>query len=184
MPIVRGEWYHQSTRPMLKYKDGAVTADVEQSDVASCAVTSGSIALAAVKSEHASTGLRRRSVSLFFKGTTSTEAAGVAAVESTALVVWRPSVPINVVGFDVLNPSLYGNATCDNLTLYGNEGTCIGHVPFKSVSTGVARGTRTAGSGLVRQALAADTNVLAKLFTSTCSQPADLLIQLHYESTA
>ena len=183
---------------------GGVTADVEQGDIASCAVTSGTIAAGAmtcgalaagavgataalgdaiVTSEKASTNLRHNTVSLYFDGTTSTEAAGVAVVESTALVAWRPRVTVNVLAIEHVALSLHGNATCDNFTLYGNAGTCIGDVALKAVSTAVGRGTRTAGSAITQSALAAGTNVLVKLFTSTCSQPGKAAIIVHFEST-
>ena len=49
MPIVSGgEWWNQNSRPMLKARAGAVTADVEQGDVNSCAVTSGALAASSV----------------------------------------------------------------------------------------------------------------------------------------
>ena len=48
MPISRGEWYNSGSRPMMKARDGAVTADVEQGDIASCALTSGTLAAGSV----------------------------------------------------------------------------------------------------------------------------------------
>lgn len=185
MPIVSGgEWWNQGTRPVLKQRTGAVTADVEEADLASCAVTCAKIAAQHVVSEKASCGLQRRSYAFVFSKATSTEAGGESAVGTTAIEVWRPSVAVNVL--DVEHYPIggkYGNATCDNFTLYGNNGTCIGHFPLKSVSTGINRGTRTAISGLNQVALAAGTAVLCKLFTSTCSETVDSLFVVHYQST-
>lgn len=224
MPIDRGSWWNSgSPRPIMKV-GGGVTADVEQDDIASCAinaaalaalsvtsgklaagavtcfaladahVTSGKLAAAAVTctalgaghvvSEKASCGLQRRSYSFTFSKATSTEAGGEAAVGTTAIEVWRPSVAINVLGFDHMPiGGKYQNATCDNFTLYANAGTCLGHVALKAVSTGISRGVRTAGSGLTQVALAADTPIFVKLFTSTCSETVDSLFTIHYTST-
>lgn len=204
MPIVTGEWFNSGSRPMMKSRSGAVTADVEQGDVGSCAVDQGSVATCAmtsqnyaagsvtcnavkaghIVSEKASSGLQRRSYSFVFAKATSTETGGAAAVGTTAIEVWRPSVAINVLSIDHMPlGGKYGNATCDNFTLYGNAGTCIGHIPLKTVSTGILRGTRTCAVGLTQVALAADTPVLVKLFTSTCSETVDSLITVHYQSS-
>jgi hypothetical protein len=161
-----------------------VTAEVEESEIASCAVTCSKIAAGHVVSERASCGLQRRTASFVFSKASSTETGGEAAVGTTAIEVWRPSVAVNVLDVE-LTPigGKYGNATCDNFTLYGNAGTCIGHFPLKTVSTGILRGTRTAIAGLTQVALAAGTPVLCKLFTSTCSETVDALFTLHYQST-
>ena len=185
-PIVSGsgDWWSHNTRPLLKARAGVVTADVEESEIASCAVTCSKMARGHVVSEIASCGLQRRSVSFVFAKATSTEAGGEAAVGTTAIEVWRPSVAVNVIGFDHMPiGGKYGNATCDNFTLYANAGTCLGHVALKAVSTGINRGIRTAGSGLTQTSLAADTPVLCKLFTSTCSETVDSLFVVHYQST-
>ena len=184
-PIVAGgEWWNQGTRPLLKARTGAVTAEIEEGEIASCAVTCSKIARGHIISESASCGLQRRAFSFVFSKASSTETGGEAAVGTTAIEVWRPSVSVNVLGIDH-EPigGKYGNATCDNFTLYGNAGTCIGHITLKTVSTGILRGTRTAGTGLVQVALAADTPVLCKLFTSTCSETVDSLVTIHYQST-
>ena len=193
MPIVNGDWWNTGSRPVMKVRSGAVTADVEQGDVASCAVTSGTIAAGAVTcaaiaalhvvSEKASCGLQRRTHSFVFSKATSTETGGESAVGTTAIEVWRPSVAVNILSIDHMPLAKYGNATCDNFTLYGNEGTCIGHVVLKAVSTGINRGVRTPTCELVQVALAAGTAVLVKLFTSTCSETADSLFTVHYQST-
>ena len=185
MPITREvAWYNAGSRPMLKQSDGRVTADVEESDIASCAVTCSKIAAEHVVSEKASCGLRRRTFSFVFSKATSTEAGGETAVGTTAIEVWRPSVAVEVLGFDHMPiGGKYGNATCDNFTLYANAGTCLGHVALKAVSTGINRGVRTAGSGLTQTALAAGTPVLCKLFTSTCSETVDSLFTISYLST-
>lgn len=178
MTLVRGEWFNQGARPILKAKE-----DVEQGDFAACAIQAADVAGGAINSEKASANLRLNHILLFYGESSSTEAAGAAIHESTARAYWRPRSNVNVLAIKHIPMALHENATCDNFTLYGNNGTCIGHVPLKSVSTGIARGTVTVGSGLNQVALAACTDVLIKLFTSTCSVPGRAVIQLDYEST-
>lgn len=182
--MITGEWYNQNSRPILKSSVGnAVTADVETCDIKDSAVTAAKVTDGIVSSEKATANLRRKSVLLYFDGTSSTEAAGVAVVESTSLVAWRPAVNVSVTGVAHVALSLHGNATCDNFTLYGNAGTCIADVALKAVSTGIVRGTRTASGAITQAALAAGTNVLVKLNTSTCSQPGKAAIQIDYETS-
>ena len=187
MPINRDvAWYNTGARPVMKVDSAhaAVTADVEETDLGSCAVTCSKIAAGHVVSEKASCGLQRRSFSFVFSKATSTETGGEAAVGTTAIEVWRPSVAINVLDVEHFPiGGKYGNATCDNFTLYANAGTCLGHFPLKTVSTGILRGTRTAIAGLNQVALAAGTPVLCKLFTSTCSETVDSLFVIYYQST-
>ena len=173
MSIDRGEWWNSGSRPLMKSAAG-VSADVETCDIASRSVVS----------EKASCGLQRRTATFMLSKASSTEAGGETAVGTTAIEVWRPSVAVNVLDVEHMPLSgKYGNATCDNFTLYGNQGTCIGHFPLKTVSTGILRGTRTAIAGLNQVALAAGTAVLCKLVTSTCSETVDSLFTIHYQST-
>ena len=186
MPITRGgEWFNQNTRPILKARSGAVTADVEQDDVASCAISSGSIALGVVKSEHATSALRRKTHTIIFDGASSTEAGGVAAVLTTAIAVWQPPTAIDIVGVDFFTLGRYQNATCDIFTLYGNAGTCIGQVSLKAVaaSTALLRGVRVALTGLNQTALAAGTNVLISANVSTCSEVGRTMFVIDYVTT-
>ncbi len=175
-------WWGQGSRPALKSL-GAVSQDIGSCEIADGAVIAAKIAGGIVSSEKATANLRHNTIALYFDGTTSTEAAGVAVVESTALVAWRPRVNVNVLAVTHVALSLHGNATCDNFTIYGNAGTCITDVALKAVSTAVARGVRTAGGAITQAALAAGTNVLVKLFTSTCSQPGRGAILIDYETT-
>ena len=172
MSPVLGEWFNQNARPILKSEN-----QVSQ-DVASCDLGDG-----IVTSEKATARLRHNTIALYFDGTTSTEAAGVAVVESTSLVAWRPRVAVNVLAVTHVALSLHGNATCDNFTLYGNAGTCITDVAPKAVSTAIARGVRTAGGTITRAALAAGTDVFVKLFTSTCSQPGKSALLIDFETS-
>ena len=166
-------WWHQASRPILKSL-GAVSRDVETCDLGAGVVTS----------EKATANLRRRSVLLFCEGATSTEAAGVAAAGTTAIVAWRPSVNVSVVAISHVTLLPWQNATCDNFTLYGNAGTCIGDVGLKAASTAILRGVRTAGSSITQAALAAGTDVLVKQNLSTCSVSARSAVQIDYESSA
>ena len=186
MPITRnGDWWNQNTRPLLKVKAGAVTADVEQDDVASCAVTSGSVALGAIKSEHATSGLRRKTHTIIFDGASSTEAGGVAAVGTTALAVWQTPVALSIVGVDFFTLARYQNATCDIFTLYGNAGTSIGQVSLKAVaaSTSLLRGVRVAATGLNMTALPAGADVLISANVSTCSEVGRTMFVIDYVTT-
>ena len=176
--------------------DGAVTsgklgaASVTCTALADGHVTSGKLgassvtctALAAghVLSEKASSNLRMNHILLFYGEASSSEAAGAAIHESTARAYWRPRINVNVLNIKHIAMGLHENATCDDYTLYGNNGTCIGHVPLKTVSTGIARGTVTPGTGLNLVALTACSDVLIKLFTSTCSVPGRAVIQIDY----
>lgn len=193
MPFVRGEWWNQSVRPILKAgKD--VTADVEQDDVASCAVSAGKIAVGGVSataqvadgivtSEKATANLRIRSVLVFLEGATSTEAAGQVQPCSTANAVWRPSVNVSVLGITRYSLALEEMATCDNFVLYGNAGTCIGGILLKTGSTAPAAYTRTCSGALTLTALAAGTDVLVRRFSSTCSVQGRSAVQIDYESS-
>lgn len=165
-------WYNQGSRPVLK-SQGAVTQDVT-----ACEIADG-----VVSSEKATASLRTRSVLLFCEAATSTEAAGVNAAGTTAIVAWRPSTNVYVTGLSHITLAPWQNATCDNLTLYGNAGTCIGDIGLKAASTAIARGVRTAGGAITRAALAAGTNVLIKQNLSTCSVSARSAVQIDYEAT-
>lgn len=196
MPFAGGDWWTQNARPILKYRSGAVTADVEQDDVASCAVTCAALAAGAVAaankmadgivtSEKATAALRHRTIAFTVQAPSSSEAAGIAAVESTSAVLWRPRTAVNVLQVTGFTRALYENATCDMFVLYGNNGTCIGQISLKAVagSTALATGTRTAGSAITQAALAAGTDVLLKHVTSTCSTPRPYEIVIDFEST-
>ena len=167
MPFT-GEWYHQSQRPILKTGRG-VTADVEQTDVASCAVTS----------EGATSILRSRSITVIVEKPTASSSEGW----SSSYVAWRPLINVNVLRVQHVALGVHENATCDNYTIYGNAGTCISQIALKAVSTAIAAGTRTAGAAITQAALAACTDVLIKLFGSTCSMPARAAFQIDYESS-
>lgn len=202
MPIT-GDWWSQSQRPILK-QGRAVTADVEQGDVASCAVTSGALAAGAVTcgalaagavgatatlgdtivtSEKASTNLNTRSVLVFLEGATSTEAAGQVRPCSTTNAVWRPLVPVSVLRIQRYSLALEEMATCDNFTLYGNAGTCIGGILLSAGTTNPAAYTRTASGALTLTALAACTDVLVRRFSSTCSVQGRSAFQIDFISS-
>jgi len=165
-------WWNHGARPVLK-SEGAVSQDV-----AACDIGDG-----VVSSEKATANLRSRSVLLFCEAATSTEAAGVAAAGTTAIVAWRPGVNINVTRIAHVTLGAWQNATCDNLTLYGNAGTCIGDIGLKAASTAIARGVRTAGGSITQAALAAGTDVLVKQNLSTCSVSARSAVQIDYETS-
>lgn len=169
---ITGEWYHQNARPILK------SENVVSQDVATCDLGDG-----IVTSEKATSNLRARSILLFMAAATSTEAGGVAGVATTAIVAWRPRIPVNVLAVSYLSLQPHQNATCDNFTLYGNAGTCITDIALKGESTALARGTRVASGALTRVALAANTDVLIKGFLSTCSVSGMAGFILDYEST-
>ena len=165
-------WWNHGARPVLK-SEGAVSQDV-----AACDIGDG-----VVSSEKATANLRSRSILLFCEAATSTEAAGVAAAGTTAIVAWRPGVNVNVTRIAHVTLGAWQNATCDNLTLYGNAGTCIGDIGLKAASTAIARGVRTAGGSITQSALAAGTDVLIKQNLSTCSVSARSAVQIDYETT-
>lgn len=179
MPIT-GEWFHQNQRPILK-QGGNVTADVEQGDVASCAITASAIAAGIITSEKATGNLRARTVMLVVEKPTASSSEGW----SSAYVVWRPLTNVNIVRVQAINFGVYENATCDIYTVYGNAGTSISQISYKAVagSTALAAGTRTAGSAVNQAALAACTDVLITLTGSTCSMPSRLGLLIDYEST-
>ena len=181
MPIV-GDWWTKSQRPILKQGRG-VTADVEQADVASCAVATAGIASCNVTSEKASASLRRNSVLVFLEAATSTEAAGQVTPCSTANAVWRPGANVDVLAVTRFSLALEEMATCDNFVLYGNAGTCIGGVVLSAGTTNPAAYTRTCSGALTQTALAAGTNVLIQRLSSTCSRQGRSAFQIDYEST-
>ena len=174
MPIVSGgDWGHQNTRPILKARSGAVTADVETAD----------LALGSVLSENASSNLRSRSILVYLESATSTEAAGQVRPCSTTNAVWRPSIPVNILGITRYSLALEEMATCDNFVLYGNAGTCIGGILLKLGTTGPIAYTRTCSGALTQTALAAGTDVLIQRLSSTCSVQGRSAFQIEYEST-
>ena len=192
-PPFQGDWWSQSQRPILK-QGRAVTADVEQGDVASCAIQAGNIAAggvsatapfadAIVTSEKASTNLATRSVLVFLEGATSTEAAGQIRPCSTTNAVWRPFVPISVLRIQRYSLALEEMATCDNFVLYGNAGTCIGGILLSAGTTNPSAYTRTASGALTLTALAACTDVFVRRFSSTCSVQGRSAIQIDYLSS-
>lgn len=167
-----GEWYHQGSRPLLKTQKNT-TPDIATCDIQNLSVTS----------EKASDGLNTRSILLFLEGATSTEAAGQVRPCSTANVVWRTPVAIEVLGITRYSLALEEMATCDNFVVYGNNGTCIGGILLKAGTTNPAAYTRTCSGALTRTALAAGTNVLVQRLSSTCSVQGRSAIQLDYMST-
>lgn len=191
MPIERGEWWNSGSRPVMKARAGAVTADVEQGDLASCAVQAGNIAAGGVSatgqvadgiitSEKATSLLRARSVTVIVEKPTASSSGGW----SSSYVVWRPLTAVNVLRVQGINLGVYENATCDILEVYGNAGTSISQISFKAVaSTNIAAGTRTAGAAVNQAALAACTDVLIKLSGSTCSVPSRVAVAIDYESS-
>ena len=184
MPIDRGAWWNTGGRPIMKV-DGraAITADVETSDIAASAVTGPKVADGVITSEKATANLRANSITLYFAGATSTEAAGQVRPCSTGNAVWRPSINVSVLGITRYSLALEEMATCDNFVLYGNNGTCIGGILLKAGTTNPVGYTRTCSGALTQTALAAGTNVLVQRLSSTCSVQGASLIQIDWEST-
>lgn len=187
MPIVfGGEWWNQNTRPILKVRAGAVTADVEQADLETCAVTCAALGALVVSSEKASVNLVTRSYEVTI---VPPEPSGLLSGGTsiggwtTAYTVWRPLVPITVKRVQAYILDNYQHACNDSLTLYGNAGTSIGDIYFCGLATAIAGGTRVAGGNLNLVALPGCTDVLVKWAVSTCSVAKAVTVQLDYQTT-
>lgn len=177
-----GEWFNQSSRPILK-SGGSVSQDIATCDLADSAVTAVKVADGVISSEKATANLRLSSILVYLDAATSTEAAGQVSPCSTTNAVWRPSANVNVLAITRYSLGLEEMATCDNFVLYGNAGTCIGGILLKTGSTAPARGTRTCSGALTQVALAAGTDVFIQRLSSTCSVQARSAFQLDYESS-
>lgn len=185
MAVLRGDWWAQDPvahRPVLKN-----LGDVDSTDLADGAVTSGKLGANAVTcsristghvvSEHASVGLVTRSIICPLRGTVSSDPD-----ISTGTVLWRPLVPVHVDRAQLLFTEAYVNATDDDLTLFGNAGTSMAGFVLTS-ATGYDAGTRLPSGVLTQRQLAACTDVLAKLSASTCSNPGQTAIQIDFSTT-
>ena len=184
MTLVRGEWYNQGKRPVLKEME-----DLEQGDFAACAITCETLAdghvvtakLAAcnVTNVKASLNLRYRTYTAFIDKQSVSSSDGW----STAYVVWQPSIAVNLLDVKHYTLGVYENATCDNLALFKNASSSFGQVALKTLTTDIAGGTMTDFSLAACVALAACTPVAIKLTGSTCSVPSRQMLVFGYESS-
>lgn len=174
MTLVRGSWYNEPNRPMVKASE-----DAEQGDFAACAITCSAIAAGHVISEKASDGLRRRSYTAFVDKKAASSSEGW----SSTYVLWQPSIKVNLLGVALFNIGDYENATCDNLTFYKNASSSFGQFALKSISTGIAAGTRTDMSLSACQTILADTPVTVKVNGSTCSAGGRATVTFEYETS-
>ena len=178
---ITGEWWNQSSRPILK-SQGGVTQDVASCDIPADTIPSGKLTSAA----------RYQSVAILVDPRYAASSSEGVMAGSTSWVTWRPRVNVNVLNVSHVVTGLsagagplpsWQNATCDNLTLYGNAGTCIGGVDLKAGTTNPAAYTRTCSGALTQVALAAGTNLLIQRLSSTCSVQGRSSFQIDYEST-
>lgn len=128
MPIT-GDWWQKSSRPILKKQGGMTDADVEQGEIASCAVTSGTIAAGAVAatgqvadgiitSEKATSPLRTRVVVVQLP-----DPAKGAAFWTTCYQVWRPMERVELRQIRLQPLTCWSVTTCGmNLQIYSTAG--------------------------------------------------------------
>lgn len=199
MPIVNtGEWWNQNARPILKARPGAVSADVEQADMESCAVSSGAIAASAVTcghlaagaitcaamtcghvaSCHASDNLLRRSYAL----TLPDPAKGV-AYATTCMIGWSSTVPVQVKSVKLFPLTAWAAVTsCGSFQAYSTGGSLF---EIKACTTGYGPAGKLLSAGaLTNVALAAGADLQFGLSNlNACDDVPAMLVQIDYETT-
>ena len=131
MAVITGEWWNQSSRPLLKQRGGVTSGDVEANDLAADAVTCAAISTGHIVSEKASEHLVTRTLSALIAAATSSGGGW-----STTYTIHRTLVPIQVQRLEFFDVERYQNATNDQVTLYGNAGTSIGDFRMNVLSAG------------------------------------------------
>ena len=190
---ITGEWFNLGSRPIMKGGRGSVVQDVDQGDIAACAVTSctfaanavlNGLACNSVPSETLTSNARYKTHTIVFEAATSTEAAGVVRPCSTTNVVWKPGVNINVLAIQRVSLALEEMATCDHFVLYGNAGTCIGSIGLNAGTTNPAAYTYTTSTAaLTLTAIPAGQSIYVQRRSSTCSVQGRSMLLIDYETS-
>lgn len=178
MPIVRGDWWAQDQRPVLKDD-----ADVESADQAAAGVTTAALADLNVTSEKISANALRRTVVCPLPDL----AAGTTAPLSSAYHVWTPSKPIIIRDLGLTPLTSWIQTTVQSTvvgTLYAGDNAVATVVIPTTNAPG--RGTRLAFGTISNASVSSGVALTFALPTASSAgmdAPAHAL-DIQYDSTA
>jgi len=161
MAVIRGDWWAQAGRPIVKDAE-----DVGTADLATCCITSEKISAAPLT----------RSVIAVVGNPVSSDAGFTSCTQ-----VWRPLVDVSVQRIQHISITAYVTASSgESITLF-SDGSSMASVTLTTGS--LIAGTRTAASTLDTAYIAACTDLTAKYFSSTGAVPGIGAFQIDFTTT-